>query len=271
MKLFLSTKMVVLLVGDKRAVIPYDKAVKSELLQFVMEVQGRDASYNVPERYHSIIGNYINYLHDRPTAITSVNKLVNCLELAAKFGDYSYGKYVVEQCYDRWDEVISIVSTMTDDHVKSRIEWYLYSLAPLNFVPDKLLTDREFIKQWLGNNDDQAKKEIVLNHHDVYHIVIESRFYPQDHITCFISDGEQYTDSVEILQVQYHVGSVNREHYVDNPSTGQRDFIRTLRVGGLVDRSEQRPATSIIDLKVYIPNGARMVRSLVSTSMTTGR
>jgi len=225
--------MVVFIVEDKRVVIPNDKALKSELITQMVKESGESFEFTVPWTYNNIIGNYINFLHGKPTNIITASKIVKCLEMAAHFRDYYYAQYLTYQSYDIWNEVMQGINDLPDDNIKRRIQYYIFTNAPLNFAPDDLFSyipfsNRNFIKQWLINNED--RKQIVLNKHDVYHIVIESRFHPHDYISCYYSDELGPTDEIEVRQTNYHVFFVARNFYSEYyNNTGKEQFIRTYK------------------------------------------
>jgi len=150
------------LVGNQTANISDDKVVSSTLLKDLVDTYGAEYQYTVPEVYYNIIGNYINFLHDKHTVIQTVNKLLSCLKMANFFQDDNYFSYLMTQAFDMWNTFSPHI-----DELPVTIRWDVFTYSPIITVPDDIIANRSFLKSWISINKD--KKQIVINKHDVYH------------------------------------------------------------------------------------------------------
>lgn len=139
--------MVVFVIGDKKALVVDEKLANSKLISGLIKDSGPNPSINIPEKYWSVAGNYINFLHDKPTTITDPVKLQLCFNMSNYFLDNKYFQYLVLQAYSIWDEFLPYIHDLP-----SEVQYNIYLDTPYEYLSHWFLNIIIFIKQWSHNH-----------------------------------------------------------------------------------------------------------------------
>lgn len=149
---------------EKRAYVD-NREVHSEIIvEMMKDLATADVEIPVPEKYNKVIGNYINFLHNRPTEIRAdKQKLLDCFLMSTYYLDVEYFKYLIDQLLLHWPENSGNYSRLLielKDKGRKNIT-YLYLLhdinthLPLNLIATDVIVDAKFIKEWLAINCDK--------------------------------------------------------------------------------------------------------------------
>lgn len=122
-----------------------------------------DIDIEIPEKYINVVGNYINFLHDKPTLIDKPKKLLLCFLMSSYFDDSIYFKYLINETYKIWTIFKPYISNLPFDLQR---EFYLY--IPHEFVPIDFIEKPTFYEQWLEINKNNlitldGKSEYIIN------------------------------------------------------------------------------------------------------------
>jgi len=140
------TTMITLQVGNKVAYVNNDKVKSEFILGMISDLGSEGGVIPVLERFHGIIGNYINFLHGKPSEIVSASKLLTAFEMDTYFLDVGYFKYLIAQLLQHWSVYSQeFFQLLTDDDLFREICLFL----PLPLVPDFYIFKPSFIREWL--------------------------------------------------------------------------------------------------------------------------
>jgi hypothetical protein len=148
-KIYHHRKMVMFSIRNMKAIVPYEAAIGSNYVKEYLGNMGtNDITIDVPDKYYSIIGNYINYLQGKPTTITTVSKLSKCFNMASYFDDREYFQYLMQQTFNDWTNLSPVIYNETNEGVQR--EMFLYT--PITLVPKEYMDTPTFFKDWLSIN-----------------------------------------------------------------------------------------------------------------------
>ena len=82
--------MITLKVGPKTAYINNSKFHSESITGMMSGAGDIDLTIDVPPKYWSVIGNYINFMHGRASEIVSAKKLADCFNMNTFFLDTEY-------------------------------------------------------------------------------------------------------------------------------------------------------------------------------------
>jgi len=143
---------------NKQFDIPYNSnTTDSEYIKDVVKTFGSDnITIPVPDRYCSVINNYVEYISNNKVPITNRQHLLLCFHLNTLFIDDGYFKYLVQQVFNNWSYMCTMVySDFNDD-----LQWLFFSYSPYNFIPKHLLDNDVFMKRW----NDINQNVITMRH-----------------------------------------------------------------------------------------------------------
>jgi len=154
---------------DKKFVFPYSDELMSEYIRDVVEAfNDEDLIIPIPDKYCSVIDNYISFIYGERTPIVSNDKLLLTFQLCTLLVDDSYFNYLLEQVFDNWSDMSRIVYNNFDDDLK----WAFFLQSPYDFIPNYLLDNELFMSQWEKFNQNVIIK--VNQGDDIYYNNIES-------------------------------------------------------------------------------------------------
>ena len=141
----------------KKAYVSNDKfhgeAIKG-MMSSEYSTNTEDLTIYVPLQYNPVIGNYINFLHGKPTEITTVSKLSECFVMNIYFLDPNYFNYLMSQLLIHWtsNKLYGVLDAITIPGLVDDICLHL----PFNLLPDNYKLQPNFVKDWFattGNKD----------------------------------------------------------------------------------------------------------------------
>ena len=149
--------MITLKVGSKTAYINNSKFHSESITGMMSEAGDIDLTIDVPPKYWSVIGNYINFMHGRASEIVSAKKLADCFNMNTFFLDTEYLKYLIRQLYQHWSAYSQqALDSISDPDLLREIYLHL----PLPFIPESYKLKPTFIKEWLTNENN---KKVLLD------------------------------------------------------------------------------------------------------------
>ena len=157
---------------NKQFTIPYDgkeTVTRSEYIQDVINLSnGEDVTIPIPDRYCTVVDNYVQFSQDNQVPITSRERLLLCFQLETLLADDGYHKYCVQQTFNNWSYMCNMVYNEFNDDMR----WSLLVLAPYDFIPKRLLRNDTFMAQWSENNIGRVIN--VNNDNEVYYNNVET-------------------------------------------------------------------------------------------------
>lgn len=156
--------MITLIVNGKKAQIQNSKFHSEFFGETAKLYEDQNLPIEVPEKYWPVAANYINFMHDRPTEITTVKKLLDCFMMNTYFSDIEYFKYLVKQLLLHWSVDYGNLSVLLDDlHTKHNEQNRYLDLAreielylPFHLVSDRFKVRPAFVKEWLTVKDNKT-------------------------------------------------------------------------------------------------------------------
>jgi len=151
---------------DSSITIPVDKLSPLLLSSIVnsdtltIDDNNNTANLQVPDKYLPMFQHYNNYLLCEDVIINDVDELSLCIELATYYEDQQFLSLLMTKVYNIWNEFYPRIPY--DREVFLRV--------PFEFVPDWLMDQKPFFKQWLKINEN---KTITLNGNETYHTIVE--------------------------------------------------------------------------------------------------
>jgi len=129
--------MLVITCCNKQFSITCDEGnIGSEYIKDIVKTFGNsDATIPVPNKYYTIISNYVEFLKDNHIPITSRERLLLCFQLNTLFVDDSYFKHCVQQVLGLW----SYMCIMIYNDFNNDLQWFFFVYAPYDFIPKRLL------------------------------------------------------------------------------------------------------------------------------------
>jgi len=177
--------MITLIVGEKKARVKNNSCHSEVINDMLGDCGVSDADITVPDRYYDVVGNYINFMHSKPTEIKTVKKLVNCFEMNTFFIDNEYFKHLISQLFSRWSgggriyedrrnsqPVGELLSSSLTTITTPTLLWEICLHLPFRFITDDFITKPSFVKEWMKiddnkkvtlNGDEQFQTTIILN------------------------------------------------------------------------------------------------------------
>jgi hypothetical protein len=124
----------------------------------------------IPDVYCPIIGDYIDFVNNVGTSITTITKeyLSLYLNLDTLLIDDAYLSCLIQQIFNQWSTLSDVVyNDLNDD-----MQWSIFLYSPYDFIPDYLLNNQSFMKRWNKENQDRI---IMVNHGaEVYYNNVKS-------------------------------------------------------------------------------------------------
>jgi len=146
-----------------------DDNTSSEYIKDVVKSFGNvDVVIPIPDKYYSVVSNYVEYLRDNETPIINKRQLLLCFQLNTLFIDDKYFKYLVQQTFNTW----SSMCTMVYNDFNDDLQWSFFVHSPYDFVPKHLLDNNSFMKQWNKLNQNIITK--VNNNSETYYNNVET-------------------------------------------------------------------------------------------------
>lgn len=149
--------------GKKREAYVANDKIHSDIIKGLLEdLKLGDIRIDVNPKYNNVIGNYINFLHGKPSEITTVRKLLNCFLMNDFYFDIEYFKYLIKQLLQHYSPehggFVDLLDMLAQEegenvsyyHLIREIELHL----PFDLVSYKFKLRPSFVKDWLarGNN-----------------------------------------------------------------------------------------------------------------------
>jgi len=150
---------------NKEFNIAYDNDdTSSEYIKDVITSFGNvDVVIPVPDKYCTVIDNYVEFTRGNKIPITSRERLFLCFQLNTLFIDDIYFKYLSQQTFNNW----SYMCTMVYNDFNNDLQWSFFVHAPYDFIPKHLLNTNLFMSQWNKINQNVI---IKVNHNsEVYY------------------------------------------------------------------------------------------------------
>jgi len=134
----------------------------------LVELSGsEDVIIPVPDKYCTVIDNYVEFVLGNQVPITSRERLLLCFHLNTLLIDESYFKYCIQQVFNNWSYMCNMVYNEFNDD----LQWSFFVYCPHDFIPKHLLDNNTFMKQW--NNNNQGTIINVNNDNEVYYNNVE--------------------------------------------------------------------------------------------------
>lgn len=161
----IKTKMVTLVIAERRETVPFHTARGSEYIKGLLDDMGSDAEVFIPDKYHKVIDIYINFLRDSSNEVTNGKEIALCFDMYSYFLHDDYFPSVLKLAYDNWSE---FYPHLKDLNRELREEIYLYT--PYKFLPEAVVNNPIFFQSWLKQNQD---KIITLNNVNIHRNEVE--------------------------------------------------------------------------------------------------
>jgi len=148
--------MPVIACGDRQFTVTYSDDINSKYIKDVVELSNdMNIVMPVPDKYYTVIDNYVDHLVGNQTPITNKDRICLSFQLNTLFVDDDvYFKYCVQQVFsaallseaylrfNNWSYMCNtIYNNFNDD-----LQWSFFVLAPYDFIPKRLLTNDIFMK-----------------------------------------------------------------------------------------------------------------------------
>jgi len=209
--------MPIIICGNKKLNIPHSSVESSEYIKDIVDVS-KDVNViiPIPDKYCSVVNNYVDYLNGNKVPITSKQLLLLNFQLSTLFADESYFKYCIEQTFDNWSDVcVMVYNDFNDD-----LQWSFFLHSPYEFIPQYLLDNNTFMTQWQEKNQNAVTK--VSRGSSVYYTDVEST----DNYGAKVIKTYHTVDGQEVgykKVTNYYKNSNNikaEEHYVNGKADG---------------------------------------------------
>jgi len=151
-----------------------------------------DIVVDIPDKYATVIDNYIKHLNTSCEIIKDVDRLILCFNLATYFVDDNYFQYCVQQLLNNWSYMFTVVYTefMLD------LRYAVFLRCPHDFLPRSFVNNKVFIDEWRKLNQN---KVITVNGNETY-----------------------YNQQVSLSNDGNHRKIVSTYHVIDNKECGHK-------------------------------------------------
>jgi len=216
--------MPIITCDNKEIGISYDNTTSSEYIKDIVKLSDNvDVVIPIPDKYYTVINNYIDYLKGLETFITNTERLFLCFQLSTLFDDDDYFKYCVQQTFNNWSYMCNMVYNEFNDD----LQWSFFVLAPYDFIPEHLINNNLFITQWNQHNQNVVIK--VNNNNETYYNNVTS-INKNDHQTIktfhtveVLDQGTNHTKEIGRKKETIYYKSNNimvEGYYNNNKKTG---------------------------------------------------
>jgi len=211
--------MPIIICGNKESNIPYSNTLNSEYIKDIVDVsKDINVVIPIPDKYCSVINDYVNYLNGNEVLIISKQRLILNFQLSTLFADESYFKYCIEQTLNNWSDVcVMVYNDFNDD-----LRWSFFLHSPYDFIPQYLLDSNAFMTQWQEKNQNIVIK--VNRGSAVYYTNIKDEDSSEDDgkvIKTYHTVNGQEVGYKKV--VKYYPNSniiMTEQHYVDSKLNG---------------------------------------------------
>ena len=204
------------------------KDTGSEYIKDVVTSFGNvDVVIPVPDKYCTVIDNYIKFVNGNQVLITSRERLLLCFQLNTLLIDEGYFRYCIQQTFNNWSYMCNMVYNDFNDD----LQWSFFVYCPHDFIPKHLLDNNTFMKQW--NNINQGTIIKVNNDNEVYYNNVETfneheqRCITTSHTVKITLNTNHTTNDVKVIgnkrEIIYYANSNNIMSdisYVDDKREG---------------------------------------------------
>ena len=211
--------------------------VTSMYIKDLMSKFGSDVCINIPSKYTSVFGIYLNFLsyNKQTTSIgdnnsdnsdvkewnletTSLDTLLLCFNMESYLCDEKFFMCLMRRSYDMWYEFYPNINKLPDERM-------VYLHTPYFFIPTKYMDNAIFFKQWLDNNKEEA---IRLNRSECYVTIISYYHDDQGRKTNNIKAMSSYVGTQKVMDKHkvhmewYPNGNIYRKfHYCNEQMHGK--------------------------------------------------
>jgi len=163
--------------------VPAGRAVNSRYIQDIMSYSSC-VEIIIPNKYSTIIYNYVDFLNGNKVIIDDVHYLISCFDMYTYFDDNEYFGYLAQQLYSLWSPLSTSLSlssqslpSLPSSQQSNTFMWVLNSINPVvsrqvllqcphDMLPVHCRNDKLFFSQWLLANTNTT---VTLNNGQTYH------------------------------------------------------------------------------------------------------
>jgi len=192
----------------------------SEYVKDMMSISGSaDVVIPIPDKYGRVIDNYLDFI--KPTVmseqtqdscvntttipITSRQRLLLCLQLSTLLVDDNYFKYCVQQVFNNWSYMCTMVYTDLNDD----LQWSIFLHSPYDFIPKQLLNNSLFMTRWNDANQNTIIK-VNKGNETYYNNVITMNYRKK----CITTSHTVNNNQGEVNNNNNYVNHHNKNHHV---------------------------------------------------------
>lgn len=150
--------MITFIVGDKKAYVANEKFHAEGIKGMMKVAKNTDIEIVVEPKFHHIIANYINFMHNTPNNITTVNELIAAFDMNTFFIDDNYFEFLIQQLLNfNPVDLASLLNHYENNNVylARDIEVHL----PFNLVAEDFKLSPAFVKEWLKT---EGNKKVLM-------------------------------------------------------------------------------------------------------------
>ena len=148
-------------VDGKVIPIPVVTAFESQYVGVLTDNFGTDVIIDIPDKFLSVIDNYINFLRGKEDDINNPDQYKPCFDMYTYFDDSEYLDYLISQTLKHWP----IVSNIVYDKLIPELQWQIFLYSSYQVIPQRYLTDTKFYLEWAKFKTDVIYEDSNSGHY----------------------------------------------------------------------------------------------------------
>jgi antitoxin component YwqK of YwqJK toxin-antitoxin module len=168
-------------INGRHVKVPYDKAIKSEYVKNICDID-KNVAIVIPEKYYVTIYRYVDFLNNIRVNVYDRKLLADCFDLYTYLGDEDFFNFLIIQLLNSWSLLFTIVYTNLHPDVRRKV----YLNLPYPFIPESVPLTNSFFDEWFKLN---SGVEIIVDCKDTYvtrqidhNTVVETTIYKPNNV-----------------------------------------------------------------------------------------
>jgi len=161
----MSDKKITFDINGKLISVPYQTAIRSELVKDRLDAIGLDYAIPIPRKYMVTSYIYTSFLNGKLLPVSSKELIISCYDLVSYVVDIEFFNYVMQQLLDNW----SLLSYTIYNEINPDLQRDIFLHLPYQLIPQLHMKSYSFRNEWVNINNG---KQITVNHVETYQTTV---------------------------------------------------------------------------------------------------